>query len=568
MRPLFPLAFALASTLLLASTAGAQTLRVDLALDDFTDFGGAQGVADLPGPDGHITLREAVTAANNTPGPQTITFAIPTSEYSIFYADRAIIRLEQMLYVSDDGTTLDFASQALFSGDTNPAGGEVGLQYAGPPAAIPCLWLAADHCTVRGLDTAFGNNFSNTIWITGSHNRVLGCTTNALKIRGDFGAGAFNEIGGTAPGEGNTFSEGVALLSHANDNVLVGNTFLRGLQVVGDTFYGTCDRNRIGGPSAAERNLLAGNGRYGEEGFPTGAQLEIAQARDTLVEGNYVGTTADGSTVFPGRSGTGGIAVGTGAIGTVLRGNLVAGIAMDGINHYLGQRFGAGIVVVSSAEDTLLVGNRLGVAADGVSPIPSYEGIVVLSNPNGAPSNVRIGGSAPGEGNLVAFHETDGVRIGGSASGVRLQRNTIRDNGGLGIDLVGLDGPGVTPNDALDADLEGGNHLQNFPVLERGLTAGSGVMVRGRLGSEPLQAYELEFFTSASADASGFGEGARFLGSLPVRTDALGEAHFVASFLAHLPTGSVLSATATHLGRGETSEFSRATALKSIRRQP
>src|SRR5919109_1710990 len=50
------------------------------ATSDREDFGGAQQIGDLPGPDGRVTLREAITAANNTPGPQTIAFNIPTSD--------------------------------------------------------------------------------------------------------------------------------------------------------------------------------------------------------------------------------------------------------------------------------------------------------------------------------------------------------------------------------------------------------------------------------------------------------------------------------------------------------
>ena len=45
-----------------AASASAQTIHVTAALDDSIDFGGAQRVADLPGPDGVVTLREAVTA--------------------------------------------------------------------------------------------------------------------------------------------------------------------------------------------------------------------------------------------------------------------------------------------------------------------------------------------------------------------------------------------------------------------------------------------------------------------------------------------------------------------------
>ncbi len=50
-------------------------------------------VADLPGPDGHISFGEAMIASNNTPGRQTIGFAIPTSEWT--HLDRSTTPVEQ-----------------------------------------------------------------------------------------------------------------------------------------------------------------------------------------------------------------------------------------------------------------------------------------------------------------------------------------------------------------------------------------------------------------------------------------------------------------------------------------
>lgn len=551
-----------ASVLALSAIASAQTVTVDLALDDFMDFGGAQRIADLPGPDGHVTVREAITAANNTPGAQTIAFAIPTSEWSFFYTDRALIRLDNMLYVSGDDTTLDFSTQASFTGDTNPLGGEVALQYAGPPAGIPSLWIAANDCTVRGLDITTGNNAGNGIWLTGNRNRVVGCTTGGLTIRGDFGGGSANVVGGTAPGEGNAFADGVNVLSRASDNVLVGNTFRWGLRISGDTFWGTCDRNRVGGPTAVERNVLAGHGYYGEEGFPTGTQLEVFHARDTLVQGNFVGTNATGTAAYVGRAGTGGIAVGQGAVGTQVLDNLVSGIVMVGANHYQGVRFGVGIAVVASATDTLLAGNTVGLAIDGVTPIPNVAGILVQSDPNGAPANTRVGDAFLG-GNHVAGNEQNGVQVGFATEGVELVANSIHDNGALGIDLLGSGGAGLTPNDALDLDV-GGNHLQNFPVLTNALRVGHTLLLRGELASEAGRAYRLDFFASPTIDPTGHGEGERFLGSMRVTTDASGRATFVARPDGIAPTGWYTSATATDLVRGETSEFSRGRSLRAL----
>src|SRR5919108_5309171 len=61
-----------------ASAAG-ETIVVNTT-SDVEDFGGAKTVANLPGPDGVVSLREAVTAANNTAGPNTIAFNIPTTD--------------------------------------------------------------------------------------------------------------------------------------------------------------------------------------------------------------------------------------------------------------------------------------------------------------------------------------------------------------------------------------------------------------------------------------------------------------------------------------------------------
>lgn len=549
---LAPAAFAAAPLL------PAQDVTVDIALEDVVDFGGAQQVADLPGPDGHVSLREAITAANNTPGPQTILFAIPRREWSIFYDDRALIRHEYLLYVSDADTTIDFSSQTAFTGDTNPNGNEVGLQYASVPSSIPNLWLAADRCTVRGLDVTIGNNFGGSIWITGSHCRVVGCTTYGASIKGDYGGGAFNVIGGTAPGEGNVFASGVGIYADADDNRILGNVVEGGVAVTGDTFWGSCDRNHIGGPSPAERNVISGHGYYGEEGFPLGTQLSVQHATATWIEGNYVGLTADGLAKYPGASGTGGIVIGTGAADTMVRGNLVAGILMIGSNHYQGQRFGTAIAVSSTAARTTLVGNTLGLAADGTTPIPSREGIVVQTDFNGSPTGVTIGGSSAGA-NEIAFQETNGVRVSGSARGVLIRANAIHDNGALGIDLVGTSGFGVTLNDLRDPD-SGGNQLQNYPLLARAAllgAAGAGQQVRvtGNLNSTPNQDFTLDFYANAACDPSGHGEGERYLGTIAVRTDAAGDARFAAALPWPAGAGANLAATAIDAA-GNTSEFS------------
>ena len=71
--------------------------------------------------------------------------------------------------------------------------------------------------------------------------------------------------------------------------------------------------------------------------------------------------------------------------------------------------------------------------------------------------------------------------------------------------------------------------------------------------------FRIEFFASAVPDSSGYGEGQTYLGFVDVTTDASGDASFSPTLTAAVPTGQVISATATRLTSGmnfvETSEF-------------
>src|SRR5262245_27348494 len=133
----------------------------------------------------------------------------------------------------------------------------------------------------------------------------------------------------------------------------------------------------------------------------------------------------------------------------------------------------------------------------------------------------------------------------------RIQANSIHSNGGLGIDLGG---DGFTLNDALDADA-GPNGLQNFPVIISS-TPGATTTIFGRFHSKPNTSYTLDFYASAAADPSGFGEGQRYLGAATVTTDANGDVHYFTVVVSGATAaGEVISATATDPD-GNTSEFS------------
>jgi hypothetical protein len=547
--------------LFLATSSVAQTVTVN-TVEDVTDFAPPQTVAQLPGPDGRVSFREACTAANNTPGPQTIAFAIPKSDWWLDLS-QALLKQEQGIFsLDDDATTVDFTTQTAFTGDTNPAGHEVGIFGLSPnELGVASIYVNGDDCLIKGLDRVLQRGYALEVW--GSHNRVVACTISgplfaAVYLTGPFGGdpSVGNIVGGTAPGEGNVLSAGntgVRIDAPSEDNVVIGNVLsgsFSGVEVRGSQFTTTAKNNRIGGPTPAERNVIAGAGHYGEEGFPVGAQVSLEWAEGTVIEGNFIGTTADGLASAQ-QIGPTGIELNDHVSGTVIRGNLISGLVVAGVDHYQGQLFGTGILFDGSVTGTVIQGNHIGTDATGAAPLPNHTGlraqpVLLVTLPL---SDTLVGGTASQEGNVMAFNDLQGVLVAPQFSGVRISGNSIHDNGLLGIDLLPI---GPTPNDPKDPDM-GANGLQNAPVLASAVSAAGGTSVTGSLDSLPSQSFSVEFFASPAGDPSGFGEGRTFLGAIEVSTDATGHAAFVAALP---PAAGVLSATATQLATGNTSEFS------------
>lgn len=132
-----------------------------------------------------------------------------------------------------------------------------------------------------------------------------------------------------------------------------------------------------------------------------------------------------------------------------------------------------------------------------------------------------------------------GASLTDTSQRVAIRGNSIYDNGGLAIDL-GNDG--VTSNDSDDSDT-GPNVLLNFPVLTE-VKHGS-LIVRGTYTGAPNPTYTLDFYSSKSGDASGYGPGQAWIGAESVTTDGSGDAIFEFTFNTDVPEGHIISATAT-----------------------
>lgn len=369
-----------------------------------------------------------------------------------------------------------------------------------------------------------------------------------------------NLIGGTEAGAGNLISgngrSGIYFMcpvepAVAVDNTIQGNIIgadATGLAAIPNAEHGVYlsgpMRTTIGGAATGAGNLLSGNALNGLEINGTFNVMPL----DMTVQGNLIGTDSTGDAALP--NGGNGVAVAMGARGITFggvgagEGNTISGNAGSGVFFYT-ETEGEYCQTID------ILGNRIGVGRSGGALGNGLHGIHF----DGFATQTAVGGAGSGEGNVIAHNGGAGVWLQNQYNfGVEVTGNSLRDNGGLGIDL-GV--AGVNANDDRDPD-RGANEQLNHPTLAAAQASVSTLAVTGTLNSVPYQALRLDFYASDAADPSGHGEGARFLGSADVATDWAGNAAWAAVLAAGETAGRWITATAVD-SLGDTSEFSNAT---------
>jgi hypothetical protein len=224
-----------------------------------------------------------------------------------------------------------------------------------------------------------------------------------------------------------------------------------------------------------------------------------------------------------------------------------------GAGNVIGGSGSIGVFVTFNGNNVAIQGNKIGVGADGTTAIPNNTG-VQLGTATVGTTNVTIGGTAGGAGNIIASNATEGVVVvGATSTGNSILSNAIHSNGQLGIDL-GDDG--MTPNDVGDGDASP-NRLQNFPVLTSAVDTAGLTTVVGQLQTNAGANIRVELFRNDACDASGFGEGQLFLfGTGTINAGSGGDQSFSIPNL-FAPVGSFITATATNVDFNDTSEFSQ-----------
>lgn len=423
LRPVFAALVALAT-----DAAGAATLTVTNTSD--ADAG---------------SLRAAILAANATPEPDTIAFAIAgAGPHRIVPATR-LPTLEHALVI--DGYTQPGSAPNTRAAEDGGLDTVLAIEIDGGGAGFFGFVVANEaNVTLRGL----------AIHGFGSPKIAGGGAGSSLAVEGCF-------VG--------TSVDGLAADPSPSQQscIIAGSGALH-----------------VGGTTPAARNLVSG---CGHSGIATGSGAAI-------IEGNLIGTDATATYAIANTTAgittssvadTARLRIGGSATGArnVISGNGLAGVLLANANRYA---------------SFVIVGNFIGTDASGARAIPNgttgatdFGGGIVIWNGAGAPDHFDIGGFAAGEANLIAFNDGAGIRSrAGSASesfdqrGNRLHHNRARDR--ANVDLAP---PGATPNDADDVD-EGTNAGQNFPEIEAAAIEGAQLIVTYRVDSSPGQsAYPL-----------------------------------------------------------------------------
>jgi hypothetical protein len=427
------------------------------------------------------SLREAMTNANATPGLDTIVFNIPGPGVKV-------INLQLPLPEITDPVVIDASTQPGYAGapliEINGSQASTGSGLVIKASGTTIRGLAINRFQDSGIFIRLANNnviqgnyiglnvngtgsqFNSRagILLSESSNNLIGGTTAAARnvisgnsfegieligdnnlIQGNFigtnpaGAAAIpngidgievsgtnNLIGGTTPGAGNLISGNQrGLTIRGPGNTVQGN--LIGTDVTGTKKVGNmsgidagAENTLIGGLTPGARNIISGNDFDGVAFGGNGSKLQ----------GNFIGTDITG-TLDLGNGGSG-VVAGTNALigGNVPEArNIISGNAVS--NGFGNISLGSN----SSGPGATVQGNYIGTDVTGTRAIAaSFAGISI-----GGVNNL-IGGTGPGEGNVISGNRT-GIQIGGFIS-ITLTGNTIQGN------LIGLNalGTGQLPN--------------------------------------------------------------------------------------------------------------------------
>jgi hypothetical protein len=259
-----------------------------------------------------------------------------------------------------------------------------------------------------------------------------------------------------------------------------------------------------------------------------GVVVNRSNSNNTIIRNNRIGTNAAGTAAAPNTGA--GIALFTGAHDVQITGNIISGNTLQGI-------FLDGTLVPVS--HITMTNNKIGTAANGVTPIPNVQGIVFGLNT----TLNTVGGTGPNQANIIAYNTESGVVVVGDTSTAnQITGNSIFQNGILGIDLL----DDKLPTQGVSGGTVGPNRLALRPTLTIAKARNKIALISGSASPNST----IEFFV-ADPSPSGFGSGKIYCAS--VTANATGAFNFFGTTRC-APGSAPFTATST-LVDGSTSEF-------------
>ena len=458
-----------------ATVTIAVTAALDLVVVNINDSGAG-------------SLRQAMLTANIEPGA-SIRFDIPGAGPHTILPDTALPAMS--VPVTIDGFTQPSSSPNTAFIGTNAV---MKIIVRGPASgAASGFNIRGGSSTIRGLvingftsgpgillDTAGGNTIEGNF--IGTDAAGVAAAPNQLGVSSQ---SPNNLIGGTSPASRNLISgnsnQGARALASSSNGVItsIGSGTMFKNNLIGTRASGmTALPNNgggltmsapnvvVGGPTAAERNVISGNGNTGISAFANvftpaggGTPIVVSAANGLVVQGNFIGATADGGSAL--GNGNGGVSasvfatIGGGAGTTpgdsctgacnVISGNNGTGVSLS--NSYDGNAASptAGMIY-SSAANSVVEGNYIGVTVNGSAPAVGTIGNTSQGVNVSAP-DVQIGGGSPATRNVIA-----GNGAGTGNAGIHVGTNTLSNSAtlvasGAGTvirgNYIGLNAPGT-----------------------------------------------------------------------------------------------------------------------------
>ena len=360
------------------------------------------------------SLGDAISAANVSPGTDRIEFNLP--------GPSLVITPTPSLPAITDGVVIDGTTQPGFSASSR-------VQVDGAAATGDGLTVGSgvDGSTIRGLSiTGFpGAGISLSGPPSVVEGNYIGVKPDGTGPGGNGSGGTFhggivvgsqgNRIGGTTAATRNVISannpSGI-VISEGAGNVILGNrigTNVDGDHAVPNTGNGIYFPDplgvpTIGGGAPGEGNLISGN---------AGSGIWIDAGDGAVIQGNTIGLAVDRSTAMPN---------GADGIHAEFAGGVIGGVGPSEWNVVSGNG-GAGIALVNvSSTPTRVQGNLVGLKASGDGLVPNGAGQVVVSGSD----SIDIGGATAAARNVISGGGTsDGVLLDSLTHDVRVEGNYI-----------------------------------------------------------------------------------------------------------------------------------------------